>query len=109
MDNTTIFDAIIELPNADVKKKADALVGFDKRFSRIYANLKLLIDQEGLAEWSNRLYKKQLPVLDTILDRYPLVLMVGDAGTGKTVSAEGVADRMVRGLSKEGFFIKLRN
>ncbi len=105
--STTIFDDITELPNADVKKRADTLIGFDKRFSRIYSNLKLQIDQEGLAEWSNTHYKKQLPVLDTILDRYPLVLMGGDAGTGKTVSAEGVADRMVRELSKEGFFIKL--
>lgn len=107
MSDTTIFDNITELPNADVKKRADALIGFDKRFNRVHGNLKLLLDQDGLIEWSNKHYKKQLPLLDTILDRYPLVLMVGDAGTGKTVSAEGIADRMVRELGKDGFFIKL--
>ncbi len=107
MNNTTIFDNIIELPNADVKRRADALVGFNKRFERVHNNLKLLIDQEGLIEWSNKHHKIKLPVLETILDRYPLVLLAGDAGTGKTVSAEGIADRMVRELGKDGFFLKL--
>ena len=107
MSTTTIFDNITELPNVDIKKRADALIGFDKRFKRVYGNLKLLLDQDGLIAWSNTHYKKQLPLLDTILDRYPLILMVGDAGTGKTVSAEGIADRMVRQLGKDGFFMKL--
>ncbi|MFT3703080.1 MAG: ATP-binding protein [Agriterribacter sp.] len=107
MNNTTIFDNIIELPNSDVKKRADALIGFQKRFERVHNNLKLLIDQEGLIEWSKKHHKIKLPVLDTILDRYPLVLLAGDAGTGKTVSAEGIADRMIRELGKEGFFLKL--
>lgn len=107
MSNTTIFDNVTELPNADIKKRVEALIGFEKRFNRVHGNLKLLLDQEGLIEWSKKHHKKQLPVLDTILDRYPLILMVGDAGTGKTVSAEGIADKMVRELGKEGFFIKL--
>lgn len=103
----TIFDNVIELPNANVKKRAEGLIGFEKRFSRVHDNLKLLLDQEGLVEWSKKYHKKTLPLLDTILDRYPLIIMVGDAGTGKTVSAEGIADKMVRELGKEGFFIKL--
>ncbi len=107
MNNTTIFDNIIELPNSEVKKRADALIGFQKRFERVHNNLKLLIDQDGLIEWSNKYHKTKLTVLDTILDRYPLVLLAGDAGTGKTVSAEGIADNMVRELGKEGFFLKL--
>jgi SpoVK/Ycf46/Vps4 family AAA+-type ATPase len=105
--STPIFDNVLELPNADIKKRADNLIGFDARFQRIHGNLKLLLDQEGLVEWSKKYHKKELPVLEAILDRYPLVLLVGDAGTGKTVSAEGIADRMVRELGKEGFFIKL--
>jgi SpoVK/Ycf46/Vps4 family AAA+-type ATPase len=107
MSNTSIFDDVIELPNADIKKRAEALVGFEKRFNRVHGNLKLLLDQEGLIEWSKTYHKKQLPLLETILDRYPLILLVGDVGTGKTVSAEGIADKMVRELGKEGFFIKL--
>lgn len=107
MSNTTIFDNIIELPNADVKRRADALIGFQKRFERVHNNLKLLINQDGLIEWSNKFHKKKLSVLDTILDRYPLVILEGDAGTGKTVSAEGIADKMVRELGKDGFFLKL--
>lgn len=107
MSNGTIFDNITELPNAETKKRTEALIGFEKRFHRVHNNLKLLLDQEGLLAWSKKNHGVALPVLDTILDRYPLVLMVGDAGTGKSVSAEGIADRMVRELGKEGFFIKL--
>lgn len=107
MSNPNIFDNIVELPSIEVKKRAEALIGFQKRFERVHNNLRLLIDQEGLIEWSNKYHNTKIPVLDTILDRYPLVLLVGDAGTGKTVSAEGIADKMVRELNKEGFFIKL--
>jgi len=107
MSSTNIFDNVVELPNSDVKRKADALIGFDKRFNRVHGNLKMLLDQEGLTAWSIKYYKKILPVLDAVQDRHPLILLVGDAGTGKTASAEGIADRMVRELGKEGFFIKL--
>lgn len=103
----TIFDNVVELPNEAVKKRADNLIGFEARFERVHGNLKLLLDQEGLVEWSKKHHKKVLPVLEAILDRYPLVLLVGDAGTGKTASAEGIADRMMRELGKEGFFLKL--
>lgn len=105
--SSEIFDTIIELPNADIKKRSEGLIGFERRFDRIHGNLKLLLDQEGLVQWSKKHHKTQLPLLDTILDRYPLILMVGDAGTGKTASAEGIADKMVRELGKDGFFIKL--
>src|SRR5687768_1671163 len=107
MSNTNIFDNITELPSPQVQKRAEALIGFEKRFQRIYNNLKLLIDQEGLIAWSTKHYKKELPVLNAILDRYPLIILAGDAGTGKTVSAEGIADRMMREMGKQGFFLKL--
>jgi tRNA A37 threonylcarbamoyladenosine biosynthesis protein TsaE len=71
----------------------------------VHGNLKLLLDQEGLIKWSNKYHKKHLPLLDAILDRYPLILLAGDAGTGKTVSAEGIADKMVRELGRKVFLL----
>ena len=104
---TSIFDNIIELPNSSIKEKAQNLIGFENKFQRIYGNLKLLLDQEGLTKWSMKFHNKELPAISQLTDRYPLIILTGDVGTGKTVSAEAIADRMVRELGKEGFFLKL--
>jgi len=103
----SIFDNIIELPNTEVKQKSDTLIGFEKRFQRIYTNLTLLLDQQGLVDWSKKFHKEELPAIQHLTDRYPLIILTGDAGTGKTASAIAIADRMVRELGKEGFFLKL--
>ena len=103
----SIFDNILELPNVSIQRRTQDLIGFDGKFNRIFSNLKLLLDQEGLIKWSNKFYQTQLPIIEQLQDKYPLIILSGDAGTGKTVSAEAIADRMVRELKKEGFFLKL--
>ena len=103
----TIFDNTIELPSKSIQERTENLIGFETKFQRIYGNLKLLFDQDGLIEWSNKHHKTELPVIRQLTDRYPLIILSGDAGTGKTVSAEAIADKMVRELKKEGFFLKL--
>lgn len=104
---TSIFDNTIDLPNSGIRERAENLIGFEAKFQRIYGNLKLLLDQEGLKKWSAKFHKKELPLISQLTERYPLIILAGDAGTGKTVSAEAFADRMVRELNKEGFFLKL--
>src|SRR5690554_5401139 len=103
----SIFDKIVELPSASVAERTKHLVGFESKFERIFSNLKLLLDQEGLIEWSKKFHKIELPIISQLKDKYPLIILAGDAGTGKTVSAEAIADRMIRELKKEKFFLKL--
>ncbi|MEZ4772695.1 MAG: ATP-binding protein [Bacteroidia bacterium] len=103
----TIFDNTVELPSKAIQERTENLIGFDSKFQRIYGNLKLLLDQDGLIKWSNKHHQTELPIIKQLTERYPLILLSGDAGTGKTVSAEAIADRMVRELKKEGFFLKL--
>lgn len=105
--NTSIFDNTIELPSSSIKERAKYLIGFESKFQRIFGNLKLLLDQEGLKEWSKKFHNSELPIINQLTDRYPLVILSGDVGTGKTVSSEAIADRAVRELGKEGFFLKL--
>lgn len=102
-----IFDNITELPNSSIEEKAINLIGFDDRFDRVFGNLKLLLDQEGLINWSKEKHGVVLPAINSLLDRYPLIIMEGDAGTGKTASAECIANRATKLLKKEGFFLKL--
>lgn len=103
----TIFDNIIELPSKEIQIQTESLIGFDTKFDRIYNNLKLLLDQESLTKWSKRYHKIELPVIKQLKEKYPLIILAGDAGTGKTISATAIADRMTRELGKEGFFLKL--
>ncbi|WP_407517847.1 AAA family ATPase [Elizabethkingia anophelis] len=104
---STIFDNIIELPSKEIEERTKHLIGFENKYNRISSNLKLILDQEGLIEWSKKFYKIELPVIAQLREKYPLVILAGDAGTGKTVSAEAIANRMLRDLKKEGFFLKL--
>ncbi|HMM80501.1 MAG TPA: AAA family ATPase [Pyrinomonadaceae bacterium] len=103
----TIFDNIIELPNKAIKERADGLIGFTDKFNRVFGNLRLLIDSEGLKEWSLRHHGVELAAVSMLADRHPLVILAGDVGTGKTVSAEAIADHAVRELDREGFFLRL--
>ena len=91
----------------EVQFQTESLVGFENKFNRIYNNLKLLLDQTGLSEWSKKYHNVELPIIQQLKDKYPLIIMTGDAGTGKTISATAIADRMTRELKKEGFFLKL--
>ena len=104
---SSLFDNTIELPSAAVKRRTDSLIGFDSKYDRIAGNLKLLLDPDGLKAWSKKFHKKELPVIDLLADRYPLIILAGDAGTGKTITAESIADKLTRELGKEGFFLKL--
>tara|TARA_R110002124_G_scaffold5301_1_gene33068 strand:- start:74629 stop:75510 length:882 start_codon:yes stop_codon:yes gene_type:complete len=102
-----IFDNIITLPSAEVQKQTESLVGFQSKFDRIYNNLKLLLDKGSLSDWSKKHHKVDLPIISQLKDKYPLIILAGDAGTGKTISATSIADKMTRELKKEGFFLKL--
>lgn len=102
-----IFDNIIELPNNEIQRQTASLVGFESKFKRIYNNLKLLLDQDSLTQWSKKYHKTELPIIKQLKEKYPLIILAGDAGTGKTISAASIADKMTRELKKEGFFLKL--
>ncbi len=103
----SIFDQTIELPSSEIKLKTASLIGFKAKFDRIYTNLKLLLDKDGLLSWSRKFHHTELPAIAHLGDKYPLIILAGDAGTGKTVSAIAIADAMLRDLGKDGFFLKL--
>lgn len=101
------FDKITSLPSKEIQERSKSLIGFEKKFSRIYASLQLLLDKEGLIKWSNENYGIVLPIVSSIEERHPLIIFEGDVGTGKTVTAESIADKTTRELNKEGFFLQL--
>lgn len=105
--NAALFELETTLPDARLKALAERLVGFKARYDRIHQDLRLLIDKEGLEHWSKKHYHNRIPLLDSLLDRYPLVVFHGDVGTGKTATAEAVTNALARELGKEALLFKL--
>src|SRR5713226_3395463 len=106
-NDSELFERDLQLPDDRLTRIASRLVGFDERYSRIERDLRLMLDPEGLRSWSQRHYKRALPLLEVMADRYPLIAFKGDVGNGKTVTAEAVANRLTLDLRKDGWLFTL--
>ena len=62
---------------------------------------------EKVEEWSKRFHDQVIPLCGVIRQRHPLFLFGGDVGTGKTVTAECVANRFTSEMNREGYLLKL--
>jgi AAA+ superfamily predicted ATPase len=102
-----LFEAEIILPDATLAQRAERLIGFEERFARLGRAMAILLDPDSLAAWAGRFHGQDLPVVAVMADRYPLVVLHGDVGTGKTAFAEGAADRLCRTTRREGTLLKL--
>lgn len=105
--DTQFFEAVIPLPDAAIRARVAHLIGFEDRYEALNRDMRLLMDPEGVKRWAKKQYSIDLPVLETLSERYPLVLFEGDVGTGKTATAEGIADRLARELKKDACLFKL--
>jgi len=105
--NSTLFELEVPLPDNRLKVQAQRLVGFKARYERMNQNLRLLIDKEGLERWSKKYYHAHVALLDSLLDRYPLVVFHGDVGTGKTATAEAASNALANELGKDAMLFKL--
>lgn len=101
------FDIQQELPSSKLENIAKTLIGFEKNYQVLKKHLTVMLLPDHVNEWSKKYYKKIIPLCDIIQHRYPLFLFSGDVGTGKTVTAECVANRLTQDMKKEGFLLKL--
>jgi len=101
------FELRRDLPDDSLRLRAERLIGFERRFSRVSGQMRMLADLEGLKEWSVRHHGEGENLTAALADRYPLVIFHGDVGTGKTVTAEAVSDALSRQLQTDGFLLKL--
>jgi SpoVK/Ycf46/Vps4 family AAA+-type ATPase len=95
MMQTRIFDSEIVLPDLRLSSKASTLLGFEARYARIRDQLRLLFSGDKLAAWNKRHHGGKLALVDLVADQHPLAIFYGDVGTGKTVTAECTANRLV--------------
>lgn len=96
MTQQTAFDSKTILADLTLTTRESSLLGFENRYARINEQLRLLLNLSDLASWSKQFHKTKLPLCDLVSEQYPLVIFHGDVGTGKTATAECVANRLAR-------------
>ncbi len=95
MSRDKVFDVEVALPDEAISARAGTLLGFEARFARVRDQIRLLLQADELASWNSRYHGGELAVAGLVAEQYPLVIFHGDVGTGKTVTAECVANRLV--------------
>ena len=101
------FDTQRELPSRELENIAETLVGFERHYEALKNHLMVVLMSERVDEWSKKYHKQIIPLCKVIQQRYPLFLLSGDVGTGKTVTAECAANRLTKDMGKEGYLLKL--
>lgn len=95
MSDTKIFDSETALPDDELAARAKSLLGFEDHFLRVRDQLRLLLNQDQLADWNKKHHNGKLQLASLVAEQYPLVIFHGDVGTGKTVTAECIANQLV--------------
>lgn len=105
-----VFDQEILLPDARLAATGKGLLGFEARYGRIAAQLRLLLAGADLEAWNKKFHQGRLALSAGLGEQYPLMILHGDVGTGKTATAMALADRVVReARADESVLFKLSN
>ena len=102
MNETKIFENQTALPDDDLTIKEMTLLGFDARYIRIRDQLRLLLNVGDLGDWNRKYHAGNLALCALVAEQHPLAVFHGDVGTGKTATADCIANRMVREAHAEG-------
>src|SRR5689334_7999978 len=107
IDVQALFERQMVYPNPDARDSFDRLVGLDDQKDRLRKMLTLLVHPRALTRWSERYHPDGRGLLDTVLNRPPLVILAGDVGSGKTELAETIGDAVARDAGIEVILLPL--
>jgi SpoVK/Ycf46/Vps4 family AAA+-type ATPase len=109
-EQAKIFDSQIVLPDDRLTAKQKTLLGFDGRYARVHDQLRLLLNIGELGAWNRKHHGGKLALCDLMTEQYPLIIFHGDVGTGKTATAECIANRLVtESKTEDSLLFKLSN
>ena len=85
-------------------------MGFDKRYAAVHDQLRLMLQASELPQWNKRFHQGRLDLAALAQDQYPFAIFHGDVGTGKTATAECIANRLVaEAHAEDSTLFKLSN
>jgi SpoVK/Ycf46/Vps4 family AAA+-type ATPase len=110
MSQQNIFDSELALPDDALIKREKTLLGFATRYARVHDQLRLLLNVGALGDWNRNYHGGKLAICNLVAEQYPLAIFHGDVGTGKTATAECIANRLVaEARSSDSVLFKLSN
>lgn len=85
-------------PNPTAKKTWEGLVGLDDVKTLLLDTLELLLEPIRLIEWQRQHHQRPLKLATFAERTWPLVILEGDVGCGKSAVASSVGDPLARRL-----------
>ncbi len=102
-DISTFISEVIRYPDEKYKAIYDALVGIDDTKKNLERKLLTLLRPDAIEQWLEQRYSTRLPsvLIQTIRDRYPLIILEGEVGSGKTALARSIGHILVEKLREQ--------
>jgi SpoVK/Ycf46/Vps4 family AAA+-type ATPase len=102
-DVSTFLAEVIRYPNEPLSKIFDTLVGLNETKEDMFRKLTLLINPHFLDRWITNFYTTNPPqvLMQVLHDRYPLIILEGEVGSGKTALARSIGHRLATRLGTE--------
>jgi len=92
-------ESMLTYPDDRAATRYAALVGMEDVKSRLHNELAVKLAPERLADWSDRYgHQKLVSELSPAQSLAPVIVLLGDSGTGKTALAESLGDPLARSL-----------
>ena len=93
-----LFEKRFTYPDPDANRRFQGLVGIDDIKNLLVKSISVFLKPKSLEEWGLTHHKAAPKLLESVVDRPPLLVLAGDVGTGKTQLAESVGDPVAREL-----------
>lgn len=102
-DISTFVSEIIRYPNEMQGAQYESLVGIEAIKDDILRKLKLLLGPTAIQDWIHQFYPQQPPdrLTRALQERYPLLILEGEVGSGKTALARSIGDPISRQVQSE--------
>lgn len=90
----------IRYPNSRLGEAFDSLVGIDAIKAGMLRELQFLLDPGRFGRWMQQYYPTEPPLLmQTLNSRYPLLVLEGEVGGGKTMLARSIGHTLAKLLN----------
>src|SRR6266566_708209 len=102
-DVSNFIAEIIRYPQERLGEVYDSLVGIDYIKESMERKLGTLLRPRLVEDWLTKQYGEKLsrPLLQTMRDQYPLVILEGEVGSGKTALARSIGHVLAKKLGYE--------